>query len=69
MGRTGVIGAEQPERDEGQGVRRVRQGSRQPVEAQVADEHLGLFLREALEEHGRAEAVQLVAPQRQSQGG
>ena len=55
-GRARVVGAEQPERAEGQRVRRVVQGGREPVEAQVADEHLGLLLREALEEHrlGRA---------------
>ena len=55
-GRARVVGAEQPERPEGQRVRRVVQGGREPVETQVADEHLGFLLREALEEHrlGRA---------------
>ena len=55
-GRARIVGAEQPERAEGQRVRRVVQGGREPVEAQVADEHLGFLLGEALEEHrlGRA---------------
>ena len=32
-------------------MRRVVQGGRETVETQVADEHLRLLLREALEEH------------------